>query len=157
MADSFTAMVPEDRFEIVERTREPEPRIVLRRRSGGGVVTIDAAALDAQYAISPSDTLLILDEDTPYEEQLHLVLLRDDQVLDHVVIGAPYASGVFCAEETHGDMLRFRFEDDAIWILTVGARGRRGFGGLPSGARRRGGMLAPQYIVLGRDDDGADG
>jgi hypothetical protein len=43
---------------------------------------LDAAALVAQYAVSGTRTLIVLDEDTAYEEQLHLVLLQEGEVLD---------------------------------------------------------------------------
>lgn len=147
-------MTPADRYRIFEHRREPTPRIVLRHVGGSGhePVVLDAACLLAQYAVSDTDTLLVLDEDTPYEEQLHLVLLRDDHVLDHIAIGAPYASGVFHPVELSADTLRFRFESDSQWMLAIDMNGRRGIGGLPSGASRRTGLLAPRYIKLDRGD-----
>ena len=145
-------MTPTDRYHAVEHRHEPTPRIVLRRMDGGGgePVVLDAACLLAQYAVSGTDTLLVLDEDTPYEERLHLVLLRDDRVLDHIDIGAPYATGAFRPVEMSVGTLRFHFENDAIWTLAVDAHGGRGIGCLPSGARRRTGLLAPRWMTLER-------
>jgi len=150
-------MTPTDRYHAVEHRHEPTPRIVLRRMDGGGgePVVLDAACLLAQYAVSGTDTLLVLDEDTPYEERLHLVLLRDDRMLDHVTIGAPYATGAFRPVELSVDTLRFRFERDARWTLAIDGNGRRGIGGLPPGATRRTGMLAPRYIKLDRGEAAA--
>lgn len=147
-------MTPTDRYQILDQRREPTPRIVLRRvdGSGGEPVVLDAACLLAQYAVSDTDTLLVLDEDTSYEEQLHLVLLRDDQVLDHIAIGAPYASGAFRPTDPSADTLRFQFESDSRWTLAIDMNGRRGIGGLPSGASRRTGLLAPRYIKLDQGD-----
>ena len=143
-------MTPTDRYFIVEHRREPVPRIVLRRTEGGGgePVVLDAACLLAQYAVSDTDTLIVLDEDTPYEEQLHLVLLRDDHVLDHIVIGAPYAGGAFRPVEPSADTLGFRFESERVWTLAIESAARWGIGGLPSGASRRTGLLAPRHIKL---------
>lgn len=142
-------MTPMDRYEAIEQRRAPEPMIVLRQRGRDALVRLDAAALVAQYAVSDTRTLLVLDEDTPYEEQLHLALVEDGEVLDHVVIGAPYANGVFRADESSGAILRFRFESDASWTLSIHTDGRRGLSGLPGGAQRRIGLLAPLYMVLG--------
>lgn len=141
-------MLKTARFQCVESQREPEPRIVLESRPGGGRVILDAASLCDQFAVSRLDTLLVLDEDNPYEEQLHLVLVRDDDVLDHVVIGAPYASGIFRVVESRSNSLSFRFESDAIWKLTLEPGGRRSLPCLPRGVRRRGGLLARAYLFL---------
>lgn len=137
-----------DRIEVVEQQREPQPRIVLRPRGGAATVTLDAAALVAQYAVSETETLLVLDEDTPFEEQLHLALLSDDRLLDRVVIGAPYATGAYRPLKVGSDYLRFNFEGAVPWTLTVRAEGRRGLVRLPPGARRRSGLLAPKYLFL---------
>ena len=141
-------MTPTDRYECIHKQREPLARILLRQRSGGAEIAIDAAELLEQYAISPSDTLLILDEDTPYEEQLHLVLVRRAKILDHILIGAPYTAGVFQFVEADERALKFRFEGDAVWTVSAMQRGKRGFGGLPRGASRRGGFFAKRYLEL---------
>jgi hypothetical protein len=145
-------MTPIERFRIVDHRREPMPRIVLHRAdgAGNGPVVLDAAWLLAQYAVSDTDTLLVLDEDTPFEERLHLALLRGERVIDHLVIGVPYVGGVFRAIGGSADTLRFLFENDRPWTLTVRAEGRRGIGGLPAGARRRTGLLARRYLMLDR-------
>jgi len=145
-------MTPVDRYEAMDRQREPAPHIVLRQRDSGALARLDAAALITQYAVSDNRTLVVLDEDTPYEEQLHLALLQQGDVLDHVVIGGPYANGVFRADGASGDTLRFRFESEALWTLRIRAEGRRGLGGLPAGARRRTGLLAPHYLILDHAD-----
>jgi hypothetical protein len=48
----------------------------------GGVATglkVEAVNLLAQYELSNGDALLVLDEDSPYEEMLHFCLLRQAQ------------------------------------------------------------------------------
>ena len=145
-------MTPTDRFECIHKQREPLPRILLRQRSGGAEIAIDAAELLEQYAVSSSDTLLILDEDTPYEEQLHLVLVRRDKILDHILIGAPYTAGVFRFVAASEGVLQFRFEGDAVWTVSAMQRAKRGFGGLPRGASRGGGFFAKRYLELEHKD-----
>ncbi|MDJ0643835.1 MAG: hypothetical protein QNJ15_13565 [Erythrobacter sp.] len=120
----------------------------MEARSGGSPISIDAAELIEQYAVSSSETLLILDEDTPYEEQLHLVLVRRSKILDHIVIGAPYTAGIFRFVDAGERSLQFQFESDAVWIAFVKERGSRGIGGLPPGASRRRGLLAKRYLAL---------
>lgn len=58
-------MTPMDRYEAIEQRRAPEPMIVLRQRGRDALVRLDAAALVAQYAVSDTRTLLVLNEDTP--------------------------------------------------------------------------------------------
>lgn len=102
----------------------------------------------AQYAAYASDTLLILDDDTPYEERLHLVLIRQSNVLDHVEIGSICTSGIFKEVGVSEGILRFRFESDAVWSVSIDGEGKRGIGGLPQGSRRRGGLFARRYLKL---------
>lgn len=144
---------PANRFECVERQREPVPRIVLRWPDFGQPVTIDAARVIEQYAVTDTDTLIVLDEDVPFEEQLHLVLVREDKIIDHIEIGAPYSTGEFREIERGEGMLRFAFDGDDIWQLGVRSDGKRVFGGLPPAARRRGGFFAPRFMFLDREGD----
>lgn len=132
----------------MQKQREPMPRIILRQRTGGASIAIDAAELLEQYAVSASDTLLVLDEDTPYEEQLHLVLVRRTKILDHILIGAPYTAGVFRFVDASERVLQFCFEGDAVWTVSAKRQGKRGFGSLPPGASRRGGFFARRYLDL---------
>lgn len=135
-------------FDAEVQQRRPEPRITLVRRDDGTAVTIDAVALLDQYELSRGDVLLVLDEDCPYEEQLHLVLVRGNRILDHLVIGAPTVAGVYCEIGIDGDALHFRFEGDALWTVGAQAKVTYGLGGLPSGACRRGGWLAAHHLSL---------
>ena len=115
-------------------------------------IEVDAASLLAQYLLADGEVLLVLDEDIPYEEQLHLVLVRGNAIIDHLVIGAPYATGIFRELEVRGDMLAFTFEGEAVWTISLKNRGSRMPAGLPSGARHRGGWLARHYLSLSRND-----
>lgn len=142
-----------DRFECVQKQREPEAKIELLSRSDGSSITLDAAELVEQYAVSEIDTLLVLDEDCPYEERLHLVLMRRDRIIDYVEIGVMYMPGIFKPVSANGGELRFRFESDAIWTLTISETGRRVFGGLPAGASRNGRFLKKRHLFLEHGDE----
>lgn len=135
-------------FDVVEAQRDPAPRIVLARQGTGTRLTLDAAALLAQYRCSTGEVLLVLDEDTPYEEQLHIVLIENGRVADELVVGAPYSSGVFREVDHEGDTLRFRFASDDVMTLTVAPATSRLPQRLPAGVRRRGGWFAPHRLTL---------
>lgn len=135
------------RFHVVSQQREPEPRITLKRLDTGVSVTFDAASLLAQYETIAGDVLLVLDDDCPYEEQLHLVLVRHNKVIDHLVIGAPYATGVFRELDIDGDTLRFSFSGDDQMVLDVPIDGTAPRS-LPAGIRRRGGWFASRHLRL---------
>ncbi len=137
-----------DAFTVTSHQAEPKPSIHLRCQEDSVSVRLNAAALLSQYRCPTGDVLLVLDDDCPFEEQLHLVLMRGSSVLDHVVIGAPYTAGQYRLVETGADLLRFRFEGEAVWTVRVHAEGTRGLGGLPSGARRETGWLNRRYLTL---------
>ena len=137
-----------DVFTVMTSRRDPEPQIVLH--GAGGRVEVDAVSLLAQYQLPDGDVLLVLDEDSPFEEGLHLVLTRGDRVVDHVVIGAPYTSGIYREVAVEDERLVFVFENEMTWVARSDHRGSHGIGGLPAGARRRGGWLATRHLSLTR-------
>ncbi|WP_420137747.1 hypothetical protein [Sphingomonas sp.] len=139
-------------FTVEWQQREPKPRITLRAPNRTSSLSIDAALLLAQYALPSGDILLILEEDCPYEEQLHIVLVRNVAVADHIVIGGMYETGSYREIRIEGERLNFSFGGEGVWTLTCEAAGTYKRSGLPSGARRRGGLLARRYLVLSRTD-----
>lgn len=141
-----------DAFTVLGQQTEPERSIHLTSRRGSRSVKLNAAALLAQYHCPSGDVLLVLDDDCPFEEQLHLVLMRQVSVLDHVIVGAPYMAGQYRLMEAGGDTLRFRFEGESVWEVRLRSEGSRGLGGLPSGARRNMGWLDKRYLTLTRNE-----
>ena len=132
-------------FDVIAAQREPEARIDVVERSTGAGLTLDAAALVAQYRFASGDLLLVLDEDVPFEEVLHLVFVRDGRILDHLVIGVPYAAGLYRELALSDDALHFAFWGDERFILTRPDRAGRS---LPRGVRRRGRWFAPPHLSL---------
>lgn len=139
-----------DVFEVKTSQREPEPRILLARPGEDAGVAINAAALLAQYQLGDGDVLIVLDEDDPFEQALHLVLLQGTRIIDHVAISAPYAGGIYREVSVEGETLSFLFENEVIWRVSSDRHGSRGLRGLPSGAHRRGGWLTKRYLSLSR-------
>lgn len=137
-------------FRTISASRDPQPAIRLARDTDEAVIEVDAVSLLAQYLFGNGDVLLILDEDCPFEEQLHLVLVRDAAVIDHLTIGAPYASGIFHELEVSDQGLTFRFESETAWQVSLDGQGSRIPSHLPPGARRRGGWLSRHYLSLSR-------
>ncbi len=132
-------------FDVIAAQSEPDARISLVERHTGARLTVDAAALLAQYRFASGDVLLVLDEDVPFEEALHLVLLRDGRILDHLVLGAPYVAGIYRELAMSDDALHFAFWGDERLILTRSTRAPRS---LPQGARRRGGWFVRRHLAL---------
>lgn len=141
-------MRPVTLFQVLGSESEPAPQIRLRRADTGLTIEVEAVALLAQYQTDSGDVLLVLDEDCIYEEQLHLVLVRGDRVADHVLIGAPYATGEYQEIGIDRDVLHFRFANDRELRLEVDEKGSRMSGGLSGGARRKGGWLQPKFLRL---------
>lgn len=133
-------------FNVVAAQRDPAPHIQLRRAEDDLAIELDAATLLAQYRTRSGDTLLVLDEDCPYEEQLHLALVRGDKIVDHIVIGGWYATGMFEAVGIDEGSLRFSFGDKRVLRLSVEEQSSRK--SLPRGARRKGSWFAPRFMTL---------
>ena len=76
--------------------------------------------LDAQYRCSLG-FLLLSNEDTPYEESLHITLLSPDfDVLDTLEISYSYASGTVRNLKVAGEnSLEFSFFGGDKWRLTI--------------------------------------
>ncbi|MEI5665258.1 hypothetical protein WBO78_07770 [Bosea sp. CCNWLW174] len=135
-------------FGVTSCQREPEPRITLVRKDSDETVNFNAATLIAQYQLPSGDIVLILDEDCPYEEQLHLALVRGSDVLDHIVIGAPYATGDYREVALGEKELRFRFSGDTELLLAVRDKASHLPERLPAGARRLGRWFSAHHLSL---------
>ena len=88
-------------------------------------VAVPGRCLEAQYCSNPL-TLLFLTHDVPYEEQLEIVLIRDDRVvLDHVSIGGGLTTGNFRdAAIEPPDVVSFSFFGGHRWYARVLPRPR---------------------------------
>ncbi len=117
----------------------------------GGATTglkIDAVNLLAQFELSNGDVLLVLDEDSPFEEMLHFCLLRQDQLIDHLRYGALYISGIFKLIQAAGDQLSFTFASDEVLRLSVDIAGSRWPEQDAPGASYASGVLCKRFLNL---------
>ena len=85
--------------------------------------SVPGAVLEGAWGIG-QDILCATTDDTPYEEALHFSLLGPNQSVEHLTLGAAYATGVFAAHGVQGNTLRFRFFGSQIWSITVEQRPR---------------------------------
>lgn len=118
-------------------------------------VEIAGSVLDAQYRCSPG-FLLISNEDSPYEEGLHITLLSPGlAVLDRLEMSHAYAPGLLRDLRIAGeDALEFSFFGGDSWRLTVLANPRRWSPGqlTPGVAQRWRRLLRKGYLDLRRLD-----
>jgi hypothetical protein len=113
---------------------------------------VSGTVLEAQYRCGDC-YLLLLTEDTPYEEALHVYLVNPEfEILDVVELGIPYKLGLLTDVRVAGDRrLQFSFFGNDLWQLTVLEDPRRSPPLLKSPARRpwpR--LLAKKHLELVR-------
>lgn len=97
------------------------PHALLRRHTDAASVTLPGAVLEAEFA-NDQGTLVLLTEDRPTEEALHLVWLGTQlQIWDHLELSAPYTPGLLRQLTVAGaQQLTFAFfAPDETWCLTV--------------------------------------
>lgn len=100
-------------------------------RSRSLEVAVPGTVLEAQLELDDGGFLLLLTEDRPYEETLHIVLLdRDGHELERLALERPYTPGLFSGMEIVAPtILGFRFFSGLVHELEILAR--------PRGLRRR--------------------
>ncbi len=131
----------------LDRSATP-PTVEIFRDGTATGLRIQAVNLLAQFEISNGDALLVLDEESPYEEMLHFCLLRRDQLIDHLLYGAPYTSGIFKLMQAENDQLHFTFASDEILCLSANADGSRWPQRSVPGASYGTGPLSKHYLTL---------
>jgi hypothetical protein len=113
---------------------------------------IHAARLEAQFHVQPNLFLLFFTDDSPYEEELQILLLDTHfQLLDGLELGQPYTPGMLSGLDAQGEQrLLFDFFADTRLLLSVHPEGvfhmiRR----LPSFARPlKGRFFSRHYLTL---------
>ncbi len=135
-------------YRSIKLQEAPEPEIELVHLDEKTGIKINAAQLLAQYQLNNGDIVLVCDEDCPYEEQLHFVLLRQKKIIDHLVYGGIYTPGIYKEISHESDTLRFTFASDDVLTLALRATPSRWGDKLPPGARHQGGWLQEHYLTL---------
>jgi hypothetical protein len=102
----------------------PRAELIKLDRSTG--IVVQGSRLEAQYEVS-GRFLLMLTEDCPYEEGLHIYLLDGgNSILDETHMGQPYTPGILShLEATDHDELQFAFFGNDRWKLEILQKPRR--------------------------------
>jgi hypothetical protein len=111
-------------------------------------IILDGIALLSQLQTEGGLVLLVLDEDMPYEEGLHFILLQDQKIIDHISLGVSYAPGIFKQIEVDTNSLLFQFFNDDIYALEISEAPSHFGKKLPASAKRHSGWFAPKYMSL---------
>lgn len=110
---------------------------------------LDGAVIEAQFDMDDGRFLLLIGDDSPYEERLQVLLFGPAlEQMDSLEIGAPYAAGVVDDVVPSKAELSFRFAERQF---TVRARKNPRFvfpGSLPSGIRRSGAPWRKRYLEI---------
>ena len=71
-------------------------------------------ALEAQFEFENADALIFLSDNCPYEERLHVYLLRpDDSIQDALEAGAAYTPGLLQIIDSGADWVELKFFQNA--------------------------------------------
>ncbi|MCA9712696.1 MAG: hypothetical protein KDK70_43105 [Myxococcales bacterium] len=101
----------------------PAPPSGMRLRRGARELEpVPGVVLEGQFALDDDrGHLLLLTDDSPYEEVLHVVLLDHAQrIVEQLDLGEPYVPGLLRDVQVVGaDTLRFRFFEGKIHQLEV--------------------------------------
>jgi hypothetical protein len=135
-------------FDIRRLDDKVSPKVELLQNGTSTGVVIDGASLLAQYQTENGDILLILDEDCPFEEMLHFVLMRHEKILDHLSYGAAYTSGIFLLKDVGAETIFFTFSSNDLLALRVLQNPTRWKNNGAPGSRHHMGWLTPKYLTL---------
>ena len=95
--------------KLPEREGEP-PRSRLIHHGAELPVVVEGSILEAQVQLADGRYLLVLTEDCPHEEQVHVILLdRFLRVRDRYRFGRPYTPGIVESINVNENALRFLF------------------------------------------------
>lgn len=108
-----------DAFELRPIPGElPRSELLWRERPVG--LTVDGVILEKQFRVAVG-FLLLLTENCPYEEGLHIYLLDPEyRLLDTLELSAPHAAGIPSdVQPQDAWTLTFTFFGDERWRLTI--------------------------------------
>lgn len=126
---------------------------VIESADSGQTVQVAGKLIECQYRYGDRH-LLLLTEDNPYEEALHVHYLdRELRLLDSLELSAPYAAGVLDhVAVAAANALTFSFFDrHDRWRLEIADAPRRRLWGNAFPVRRRRPMLGKTWLVLEKD------
>lgn len=129
----------------------PSSRGELLRHGAPTGVVINGAYIEQEFARG-DQTLLLVTNDSPFEETLHCYLLDGHgSVSDHLELSGAYAPGTLRDVARAGDVVTFSFFGDERWLLVVHSTPRWTLPTLyGSPVRRTGGPFRRRWLSLTR-------
>jgi hypothetical protein len=98
-----------DQYSLVS-TNQDGRRAVLKRQGQTQVVDVDGTLLEAQFELDDGTRLIWLTDDSPYDEGLHIYLIRLDGIPeDSLQAGADFAAGILKLREVRSWSIDFEF------------------------------------------------
>ena len=142
---------PIDDFSVAQVTGDL-PQSDLLWRGGPVGVRVDGVTLEKQWQVG-TEYLLLLTEDSPYEEGLHIYLLDEEKrVKDALEIAGPYAPGTLRDVAVDDDAaVSFSFFGEDRWRVEVNASAK-GFltSRVSSPAKRKSGLRGSGVLTAHR-------
>jgi len=102
-------MVPSQDFRLTE-TDEQTGRSVINHAGGQRCGPVDGVVLEIAFSAAPDRSVVVLSDDSPFDEGLHIYLLgADGQIIDGIHSNTLYSPGIFRHVATHGMSFEFSF------------------------------------------------
>lgn len=146
-------MEPIDLFSLTDDAAPAGRRRIVAPGGQSGPAT-EGRTMEGQYRCA-AGYLLLLTENSPYDEGLHILLLGPDcRLRDQIQIGTTYNPGILTEQAVEGETLAFSMFGHR-WRLRVHETARHWPGlATPRGARRPlGRLLARRHLELQRSPD----
>lgn len=152
---SGRSVASSDRFSIVPDAAAGT--CALLDRGAPTDIRLDGDGLEAQFAVEPTQHLVILSAGSPYEAGLYIYLLdQAARPIDALELSAPYTPGLFVGlESSDNTAVQFEFDGGARYVIRV-LETPRWWLPLPSGARRHGSWKRRRNLDLRRSNEGTD-
>lgn len=111
------------RYSLVA-SRNPNQHVLLERDHNVIPVEVEGVILEAQFELSDGSTLIWLTDNSPYDEGLHVYLLRQDETIeDAIEAGAIFGlggGGILNIIKTNANWVEFTFFlNDSAYRLEV--------------------------------------
>lgn len=121
-------MRPVTRYSLAG-SRNLNQRVLLKRDGNVLPVEVEGVILEAQFGLNDGSTLIWLTDNSPYDEGLHIYLLRqDDTIEDALEAGAIFGlgeGGILKITKTNTDWVEFTFFlNDRVYRLYVTEQAR---------------------------------
>lgn len=150
-------MTATDEFSLVRQrsadgeTPDQAPRAAVLRRGQPMGLTIDGATLEAQFTVNTDRYLLLVSDDCPYEETLHVYLLNaDGKLMESARLAYAYTAGILRdLQVAENHVLEFTFTGSLRYRLQVHDRPRR-FWNASGGVCEIVRILSKRYLEITR-------